>query len=366
MPLYEKVPTNDCWQHTGKAPISTKFVDLQKGDLVRSRLVVRNFKPKGEKDREDLFAAMPPLDAKKVLFRKAARQRGRWVGKKFQKKKMMLIDVQKAHLNGVVPDGVFAYVELPPEANAPGMCGRLIHWLYGMRQAASAWEKDYTDRLESIGVIRGNAAPTAFYHPGMDCSLVVHGDDFTLLGWEEDLRTTEVQMRGWYGLKVRGVLGVEAGNVSAITILNRELRWSPTGVEYEADRKHSEIIIQEMGLGSASKDLNMPCVKDDVVVEGTEAEEDEYLADDEAARANYLAQDRTDIQFATKELCRHMSRPRRSSWLRLKRLARYLLDHPRLNWGTNRTAATSPTSSSCTRIQTGQDARSPANQRAGA
>ena len=31
--------------------------------------VARDFKSKSEKDREDLFAAMPPLEAKKCLFR---------------------------------------------------------------------------------------------------------------------------------------------------------------------------------------------------------------------------------------------------------------------------------------------------------
>ena len=35
------------------------------------RLVARDFKLKGEKDRSDIFAAMPPLEAKKLLFRKA-------------------------------------------------------------------------------------------------------------------------------------------------------------------------------------------------------------------------------------------------------------------------------------------------------
>ena len=121
-----------------------------------------------------------------------------------QFKKVMLIDVKKAHLNGVIPEGELVYVELPAEAEAPGMCGRLIRWLYGMRPAASAWEKDYTDRLESIGFVRGTAAPTAFYSPAMDCSCVVHGDDFTFLGYDEDLQKVASDMRGWYELKVRG------------------------------------------------------------------------------------------------------------------------------------------------------------------
>ena len=32
------------------------------------------------------------------------------------------------------------------------------------------------------------------------------------------------------------------------------------------------------------------------------------------ARLNYLAQDRSDIQFAVKELCRFMSKPTQEDW----------------------------------------------------
>ena len=51
-----------------------------------------------------------------------------------------------------------------------------------------------------------------------------------------------------------------------------------------------------------------------------------------AARANYLAQDRADIQFACKEVCRGMSNPTRGDLKRLRRLARYLIRVPRIVW----------------------------------
>ena len=49
-----------------------------------------------------------------------------------------------------------------------------------------------------------------------------------------------------------------------------------------------------------------------------------------AARANYLALDRPDIQFAVKESCRGMAAPVVGDRRKLKRLARYLLEVPRL------------------------------------
>ena len=49
-----------------------------------------------------------------------------------------------------------------------------------------------------------------------------------------------------------------------------------------------------------------------------------------SARCNYLAQDRPDIGFASKELCRDFSNPNLNSFKKLKRLARYLAGLPRL------------------------------------
>ena len=49
-----------------------------------------------------------------------------------------------------------------------------------------------------------------------------------------------------------------------------------------------------------------------------------------SARANYLAQDRPDVALSTKELCREFAVPARDSYMKLKRVVRYLLGMPRL------------------------------------
>ena len=49
-----------------------------------------------------------------------------------------------------------------------------------------------------------------------------------------------------------------------------------------------------------------------------------------SARCNYLAQDRPDVAFAAKELCREFSQPTRKSYERLKRVGRDLAGHKRL------------------------------------
>ena len=51
-----------------------------------------------------------------------------------------------------------------------------------------------------------------------------------------------------------------------------------------------------------------------------------------AARANYLALDRPDVAFATKELCRCFASPNKAAYDALRRLGRYLVGCPRLVW----------------------------------
>ena len=71
-------PIQECWDKTGAGPTSVRWVDTNKGGSermeVRCRLVARDFKG-GDKDRDDLFAATPPLEAKRMLMSRAATRR---------------------------------------------------------------------------------------------------------------------------------------------------------------------------------------------------------------------------------------------------------------------------------------------------
>ena len=161
-----------------------RWVDTNKGSEenidVRCRLVARDFKGE-DKHRDDLFAETPPLESKRLLLSRAATKR-----RDGQLRSLMFIDAKKAHLNPMCEEDV--YIELPEEVGAPaGMCGKLNYWLYGFRKAASAWESMYSGMVEGVGFSRGEACGVVFYHEGRDLSLAVHGDDFTLCGYEDEL-----------------------------------------------------------------------------------------------------------------------------------------------------------------------------------
>jgi hypothetical protein len=175
--MWEGVPISEAGAKTGRPPVIVKWVDTQKsGGVVRSRLVARDFKTKVENDREDLFAATPPPELLKAQLSRASMNRRR---------KVMVIDVKKAHFYPLCDQDV--YVDLPEEAGAsPSMCGKLVHWLYGFRPAAQAWENHYAGNIEAEGFARGLASPVFFYSSARDVSCLVHGDDFTFVGFPED------------------------------------------------------------------------------------------------------------------------------------------------------------------------------------
>ena len=89
--------------------------------LFRSGLVARDFKG-ADKDRDDLFAGTPPLQAKRMLFSRLATSTK---GGRFRK--LLFIDACNANSNPVCTGDV--YIQLPEECGCPeGMCGKLNFW----------------------------------------------------------------------------------------------------------------------------------------------------------------------------------------------------------------------------------------------
>ncbi len=64
------------------------------------------------------------------------------------------------------------------------MYPKLLKSMYGPRDAASNWEAEYTTTLKKLGFTVGKAVSCIFSHASKDLCLVIHGDDFTILGYE--------------------------------------------------------------------------------------------------------------------------------------------------------------------------------------
>jgi hypothetical protein len=325
--IFKVVKREEAWRITGRAPISTKWVDTDKthgtGEpMIRSRWVARDFKDPKEKDREDLFSATPPLEMIRLMLSRQATVR-----KDGKERKTMYLDIKKAHLAPLCMTDV--YVELPAEAEVKeDECGKLIHWLYGCRPAAQAWEEHYSALLVKNGFERLKTVPVAFTHPVRDLNGVVHGDDFVWEGRDEELDWILHLLSTEYELKNRGRLGFGPKDVRKIDILGRVVELTEKGIKWSGDPRHQQLLEDHFGMKSDTKVLNKNGY-DDEPQQNDDANEE--LDQEEgkvfrglAARLNYMAQDNMLLQFPAKEICKNMAKPTRHDFSKVKRVVRFL------------------------------------------
>ena len=223
--------------------------------------------------------------------------------------KLIINDVRKAHLNARCEEEEL--VELLEEFWEYGKYARLRRWLYRARRAAAGWEEEYAGKLEGEGFRRVKGAPTVFFNAKTAVRLVVHGGDFTCSGTKKDLEKIKGKLREWYDIKDRGALGGEKDEIKEVTILGRTVGWTAEGLEYEADAAHRRRIMEAESVEEDSKAAPSPAVKEDNGK--AELDEMDFVADEhrrfrsEGATLNDLGQDRSDIQYALKEVCQGMS-----------------------------------------------------------
>ena len=54
----------------------------------------------------------------------------------------------------------------------------------------------------------------------------------------------EKRMHDGFLIKVVGKLGGDESDLKELCILNRVLRWTETGITYEADPRHAELVVK--------------------------------------------------------------------------------------------------------------------------
>ena len=339
--VWIKRPRSEAHARTGKGAISVRWVDVNKGDDLnpryRSRLVARQLKAH-DKSGSSFFAPTPPLEALRTALSLAATTVGTRKPcrdpKSEERTQILLLDISRAYFNARLDPGQQTYVQLPSEDPEAGhMCAKLLRHMYGTRATADGWQEEYSTFLvEMLKFRQGISSPCVFRHPTKQLIVTVHGDDFTSVGAKRDLDWFEAAMEEHYELTKQPRLGPAPQDAKEATVLNRVIRWTDQGLEYEADPRQSEKLIEECGLTGVNT-VATPGVR----LSFDQVERDPPLPAHlhtafrgSAARANYLAADRPDCQFAAKEVCRWMAAPTEGSWNALKRLCRYLVGLPRL------------------------------------
>jgi len=339
--VWVKKLVKECINKTGKPPISVRWVDTNKGDDVnpeiRSRLVARQIRGPGQ---DSVFAPTPPLEALRTVLSIATtnlpgKPRRCWDPMSEERTQISFIDISRAYFNAKTDPEEPTYVQLPTEDpdSGRGMCGLLMRHMYGTQKAAEGWQQEYSRVLvEELGFVQGVASPCLFTHEKYDITCSVHGDDFTAAGPKSALDWYEVELEKHYELRKGARIGPGPQDDKEATVLNRVVRWTDDGVEYEADPRQAEKLIEGLDLKGAN-----PAATPGLKITAQQIQDDKPLAEELntkfrglAARANYLSADRPDCQFAAKETCRWMAAPTELAMAALKRLGRYLIGRPRM------------------------------------
>ena len=339
--VWVKQPMGRSRAVTGRPPVTVRWVDVNKGDEAnpnyRSRLVARQMKSH-DKSGESFFAPAPPLEALRTVLSTAVTSIGVHVPvldpKSPMRSQISFIDIKRAYFNAKIDERAEpTFVRLPEEdPDSATMCAKLLRHMYGTRLAADGWQEEYSVFLISIGFRQGTASPNLFFHPERKLRCSVHGDDFTTSGAHQNLNWFEEEMGKKYEMTIGPRLGPGENDAKEARALNRVVRWTKDGVEYEADPRQVEKLIQECGL-EGSNPISTPGVRQTAKEISADSELSKELTTPfrgSAARGNYLGPDRPDAQFSFKEICRFMSSPTASSWTALKRICRYLVGRPRL------------------------------------
>ena len=223
MQVHCRVPVAEIGSHK---VIKTRWVDTNKGDErspeIRCRLLAKEVKKRNNTEEESAnsFASTPPLEAVKFLISEAMIKR---VSRNNRPLKLSFIDVKKAHLCSDVLREL--YVEPPPEANEPlDIVWQLQRAMYGTRDAAAAWEREWTRTLSSVGFESGVSNPALLHSEKLNAFMVIHGDDFVTLGNHEALSEVERVMSSHCTMKVRAVLGASRHDAKEVRIANRYVR----------------------------------------------------------------------------------------------------------------------------------------------
>ena len=129
--VWLKRPRQDAFAATGRAPVSVKWVDVNKGDDVspkyRGRLVARQLKAM-DTSGQSFFAPTPPLEALRTIMSLAASDVGDWKTCRDpasnRRTQILMLGISRAYFNAKTDEDQHTYVQLPPEDEDSGVSER--------------------------------------------------------------------------------------------------------------------------------------------------------------------------------------------------------------------------------------------------
>ena len=154
--------------------------------------------------------------------------------------------------------------------------------------------------------------------------VLFHGDDFLAEGHDSTLDKLDAVL-GEFAIKIEKRCGPTG--VASTQFLRRTIQWSYQGFYYSPNEKYVDNLIKLLGLEDA-KEVTTPASKDtgrnhpDALEPLPQEEKITFLSG--SGILQYIALDRPDVMYATKEIRSKTASPDVLAMLMLKRCARYL------------------------------------------
>ena len=168
-----------CMTETGRPPIPTDWVDINKGDSLRpnnrSMPVCQETRGRSTTDVEDwaaTFAATPPYEAFRLQL--SLMKTGPRSQVEGDDDVLRLLDISRSHLRSPLARTVFVTID--------GKVYKLLKAMYGLRDAGAAFDRKVLDVMNLMGVLLGKFSICVGYRRVMNTldRLVCWGDDFSL------------------------------------------------------------------------------------------------------------------------------------------------------------------------------------------
>lgn len=300
----------------GKQPFGCKWIFTTKRDKdgnverYKARLVAQGFSQQYGEDYDATFAPVARITTLRILLTVAAAE----------KLRVRHFDVKTAFLNGDIEEDIF--MKQPEGFVNPGeehLVCKLQKSLYGLKQAARAWNTKANQVLLEIGFKRSQADPclytrqvagsTLYVLVYVDDMLICHRDDSAITGiWRQLNEHFELKDLG----DVCHYLGIEVERPREDCFLLHQTNKIDT-------------LLDKYNLGSAKVSV-IPMDPDYIKLTG----EDNLLPTNDMYRKAvgellyFSTTTRPDIACATGILCRRVSKPRQRDWDAVKKLFRYL------------------------------------------
>ena len=217
----------------GKHAYDMVWVDEWRGDRVRSRLCVRQFR--ADMLRDDLFAGTPDTFFIKSLLAKAASCKDFGI---------LVIDISVAFMHARADEEI--YVKVLSGIKSSNFWGHKAA-VDGTRKASTQWLEYSCDKLVKCMLSQQNDINPCIYKRFSDnLDLEQHSDDFLVCGLSSDLECLAGEFKKYFLVKKAEIASLRPEHQNETHCLKRRICSDDFGWHFELDQRYVTSLLDAM------------------------------------------------------------------------------------------------------------------------